>query len=417
MSTIKKGLKVLHLAQWISSSGDFARRLQDELIKHGIDSNILSLHTELPDSTRLKSMDKKARFKARIDNKLQGILLRKQKQEYGMFSHPILGNNIAGIEQVQEADVIYVHWILNGYLGLESIRKLAELRKPMVFILHDMWTITGGCHHSFECDKYKTGCYSCHMFITTKKRDLSYRQFRKKRDLFTSYDNLYFVAPSKWLYHCALESGVIKSKPVFHIPNVLDQNFFKPMNKQVARQRLNIPMDRPVISFGAISITSPYKGWEYLKSAIGQIHKENRLHDALVLIFGGAHNQEIAKSIPYETRLMGHVNDEQVMVLIYNAADVFIAPSLADNLPYTVFEALSCGTPVVGFKTGGIPDLIDHKKNGYLAKYKNVPDLVEGIHYCFENDINGYVLKEMQSQTSLQKHLALLQLIANSSQE
>jgi glycosyltransferase involved in cell wall biosynthesis len=189
------------------------------------------------------------------------------------------------------------------------------------------------------------------------------------------------------------------------------------MDKQLARQQLNIPADRPVISFGAISITSPYKGWEYLKAAIQKLYEAKQFQDVFVLIFGGSDNQEIAKSIPFETQMMGYVNDEEVMTKIYNASDVFIAPSLADNLPYTVFEALSCGTPVVGFRTGGIPDLIAHKENGYLVEYKNIDDLVKGINYCLENDISGYVLQDMSRQSSMKKHLALLRSILKNGQK
>ncbi len=108
---------------------------------------------------------------------------------------------------------------------------------------------------------------------------------------------------------------------------------------------------------------------------------------------------------------MGFLQDEYSTALVYNAADVFIVPSLADNLPTTVQESLSCGTPVVGFEVGGIPDMISHKKNGYLAKYKDSGDIAEGIKFCINNRIKGYRLPDFEPSVIVQKHLELFEQI------
>ena len=301
---------------------------------------------------------------------------------------------------------------MKGLLNFRNIEQIARLNKPVVIFLHDMWNITGGCHHSFTCETYKTeGCNSCPMFPAVKKNDLSAREFRKKLKIYSKYNNLHFVSPSRWLYNCAKESLLTKNKPVHYIPNILDSSLFKPTDKNVAKKFLNIDGNETVIAFGAISVNSPYKGWKYLQKAMELLKQEDALKNVSVLIFGSAYNKEIADAIPYKTKFMGYLLDEYSTALVYNAADVFIAPSLAEAFGYVVMEALSCGTPVVGFDVGGIPDMISHKENGYLAKYKDAADVSEGIKFCLQNNIKGYLLPEIQPSETVKKHLELFEQI------
>ena len=315
------------------------------------------------------------------------------------------------MEEVKNADYIYIHWALGGFLNLANIEQLAKLGKPVIFFMHDMWTITGGCHHSFACEKYKSGCYNCQIFPKNKKNDLSSKGFKKKLKLYSKYNNLYFISPSKWLYDCAKQSALTKDKPIFHIPNILDNTFFKPFDKKTAKQILNLNPNEIVIAFGAISIDSPYKGWYYLIKALKILSQEQDFKNISILIFGNGFKKEIAAEIPFKTRFTGHLSDEYSTVLVYNAADVFIAPSLADNLPTTILESLSCGTPVVGFNVGGIPDMIKHKENGYLAKYKDANDISEGIKFCLENKIKGYSLPDFGQNFIMNKHFELFEHI------
>jgi glycosyltransferase involved in cell wall biosynthesis len=240
-----------------------------------------------------------------------------------------------------------------------------------------------------------------------KTKDLSFKGFEKKLNLYSKYNNLYFISPSKWLYECAKQSGLTKDKPLFHIPNILEKNFFKPFDKTIAKKTLNLNPNEAVIAFGATSIDSPYKGWDYLLKALKILASEIEFKKISVIVFGGGYKKEIADEIPFQTMFTGHLRDEYSPVMIYNAADVFIAPSLADNLPTTVLESLSCGTSVVGFDVGGIPDMIKHKENGYLAKYKDANDIAEGIKFCINNKINGYSLPEFETHSILEKHKSL----------
>lgn len=401
--------KVVQLQYILRSSGDFAIRLHKAFIEEGIDSKVIGLFSHTEETARIKSMTPSKRLKSRIDNHLQAYLSRGVNKDMGLFSYPILGNNVAQLPEIQAADVIYVHWVLNGFMNFNSLHQLARLNKPIIFIMHDMWNMTGGCHHSFDCEKYKSGCQQCPMLPKKSFKDMAATVFKKKRKFYKKYDHLYFVSPSSWLYDCARSSELLRSKPVLHIPNILERSIFKPFDKTTARQILNIPSEDITIAFGAVSLTSPYKGWSYLKQALRALPDYINPNEVTVLIFGGQQNDAIADAIPFKTHFLGRLHDEYTVATVYNAADVFIAPSLADNLPYTVFEALSCGTPVVAFDIGGIPDMIKHKKNGYLATYKDADDIAKGVHYCLDKKIEGFVPAELDSDKSIARHIELIE--------
>jgi glycosyltransferase involved in cell wall biosynthesis len=405
-------LKVAHIQFSVESGGRAALRIQRAMAALGVQSNIISLMPSVHKIENISFLTRWQRLYTRIDNKLQGYLTRNVDKQLGSFSYPLLGLNIAEQPIIQQADVIYIHWALNGMLNFKSIKQIAKLNKPVIIFLHDMWAITGGCHHSFTCEKYKTtGCNKCPMFAGNEKNDLSSREFEKKLKLYKQFSNIHFIAPSKWLYNCALESLLTKEKPVHYIPNILDDSFYKPVNKTEAKKILNISDDEIVIAFGAIAVNSPYKGWTYLQKALELLEKKKKDGKITVLIFGSVYNKEVADAIPFKTKFMGYLKDEYSTTLVYNAADVFIAPSLAEAFGYVVMESLSCGTPVVGFNVGGIPDMIEHKKNGYLAKYRDAADITEGILFCLENNIKGYLPREILPDLTIQKHLALIEKI------
>jgi glycosyltransferase involved in cell wall biosynthesis len=348
-----------------------------------------------------------------MEAKLQNYITKNIPKQFGLYSYPVLGNDVTQVEEVKNADIIYIHWVLNGFLNLHSLKKLAALKKPVIIFMHDMWSISGGCHYSFTCENYKTGCHSCQMFTESKMKGLPARSFQKKMKLYSAFDNFYFITPSKWLYNCAKESLLTKNKPVFYIPNLLDRTIFKPYNKMVAKRTLNIDINETVIAFGAVSVTSPYKGWSYLQQALQILKDSNEIPNITILIFGSGHNKKIADAIPFKTRFMGYLCDEYSTSLVYNATDVFIAPSLAEAFGYVVFESLNCGTPVVGFDIGGIPDMIQHKQNGYLAKYRDALDIAEGVKYCLQNNIKGYIPPELDTELTVNKHIELFEYIKN----
>ena len=194
---------------------------------------------------------------------------------------------------------------------------------------------------------------------------------------------------------------------MYHIPNILDTRVFKSVDKRFARKVLGLPEEGIIVSFGAFFLSSAYKGWLELSRALQKLKKLWPQENITVLVFGGGFNSKIAEQIPFTTRFMGFLKDEYSTVLIYNSTDVFVTPSLADNFPTTVLESLACGTSVVGFNIGGIPDMIQHKENGYLAEYKNADDLAAGIKYCIENNVKGKLHQDFQASRLIKKHLDL----------
>jgi len=402
--------KVLHL-QYKTTAASPAYRLNEAFRENGIQSKLLSLYNELDEVDTNNSLGKKSKWISRVNNKLEGHLKKNMTSKFGIFSYPIIGSNISQLKEVQEADLIYIHWVLNGFLSLQNIEQLVKLNKPILFFMHDMWTITGGCHHSFGCNKYMDHCYNCKFFLQDKNNDLSAREFDKKQKVFSKHDNVHFIAPSKWLYNCAKDSMLTKDKPVFYIPNYLDEKAFKPFKKNIAKKILNFDENKIVIAFGAISIESPYKGWKYLQEALRLLHLDVEHLDIEILIFGSGYQKEIDESIPFKTRFMGFLSDEYATNLMYNAADLFVAPSLAEVFGYVILESLRCGTPVVAFNTGGIPDLIKHKSNGYLANYKDAEDLANGIKYCLDHQVTGYALAQFEAYVVMEQHKNLMQTV------
>ena len=403
--------KVVHVQKDVLSGGRAALRLHEAFLDAGIESFILSLFKDINDSERVIKTGKLSRIVAKTDYKVQSILRRKINPDFGLYSFPLLGTNISKLSVIREADLVYLNWVQGGFLNLSNYSQLFRLGKPVVLVMHDMWTITGGCHHSFTCLKYTSRCKDCPMFAEGKLIDWPEREFLKKYGLYKKSENIYFVSPSKWLYNCSKNSFLLKGKPIFHIPNVVNSKIFKPVDRKFARQILNINQEEHVIGFGAMSINSPYKGWEELKKALLLLRDYRSDKKLSVLIFGGEYNKTIADSIPFRTHFLGFLKDEYSTSLVFNALDVFVSPSLADNLPTTILECLSCGTPVTGFNVGGIPDMIDHEKNGYLAKYRDSEDLALGIRFCIESKIKGWLLPEFEKGNIMKKHLELFDFI------
>lgn len=408
-------LKVVQIHYSLKASGSAAWRLHNCFKEYGIKSTALFLKPGGLIDDSVKYLGRTSQLIARIDQKIQGFINRKNKKEFGLFSYPVLGTNISKRKEIIEANFIYLHWTSMGFLNLRNIENLIKLKKPVIFILHDMWNITGGCHYSFNCNKYITGCQNCPVLPTNEEQDLSTKGFKKKLNLYSKYNNLYFVSPSRWLYNCTKNSLLTINKPTFYIPNIIDSTIFKPFDKLIAKRILNIDSNEFVIAFGAVQIDSPYKGWSYLQKAL-EILKSGDYHlNLTVLIFGSGFNKAIEALIPFKTKFLGHLNEEFSMVIAYNAADVFVTPSLADNQPTTVMESLSCGTPVVGFNIGGIPDMIKHKENGYLACYKDSKDIANGIKFFYENKIKARILPEFKKENVMDKNINLInQIIAES---
>ena len=287
------------------------------------------------------------------------------------------GSDITKLREFQEADMIHLHWINQGMLSLSSIRKILQSGKPVVWTMHDVWPATGICHLTLGCRNFTTHCHHCRLLPGNgSAHDLSSSIWEKKAKMLED-ESIYYVTCSRWLESEAKASALLKGHKMTSIPNPIDTHIYNRCNKQEARQRLGLPADKRLILFVSQRVTNQNKGMNYLVEACSKLKDIPQMG---VVILGG-HAEEVADQLPFETYPLGYVNDEHRIVDIYNAADVFVLPSLSENLPNTIMEAMACGVPCVGFRVGGIPEEIDHKRNGYVAEYRSAEDLAKGIRW------------------------------------
>ena len=295
------------------------------------------------------------------------------------------GSDITRLREFQEADIIHLQWINQGMLSLRSIRRILKSGKPVVWTMHDLWPLSSICHYARDCEGYKEGCGYCPLLPGGGDNDDLSRQVMERKLRLLNGHKVTFVTCSKWLAEQASESLLANGQTVVSIPNCIDTNIYCPGDRQAARQRLGLPKDiRHFILFVSQRVTDERKGMAYFKEAVRQLverHPSMR-KDCGVLVLGG-HAEEFLEELPLSGFPLGFVREEQKIVDVYRAADVYVLPSLEDNLPNTIMEAMACGTPCVGFNTGGIPEMInsgDHLPNGYVARYADATDLMEGIY-------------------------------------
>lgn len=295
------------------------------------------------------------------------------------------GSDITQLPEFKEADVIHLAWINQGFLSLKGIRKILKSGKPVVWTMHDLWPATGICHYSRGCMAFKGHCHNCRLLPGGgSANDLSTKLFRRKLKLYKG-SGIHFVTCSKWLGDQAKQSALLTGLHLEAIPNPIDSKVFKPKGKREARLRATLPEDKRIILFVSQRVTDERKGMAYFVEAMEKLvatHPEMKDNTAVAIL--GGHSDELVERLPLAAYSLGYVSGEREIIDIYNSADVYVLPSLEDNLPNTIMEAMSCGVPCVGFRVGGIPEMIDHQRNGYVAKYQDSADLAEGIHWVLD---------------------------------
>lgn len=316
-----------------------------------------------------------------------------------LFSSAWLLDSLKSRILKMKPDIVHIFWINGGFLKIET---LGSLKQPVVWTLHDMWPFTGGCHYDGNCGRYKQACGSCPILGSDSKGDLSHFVFERKRK---SWANLPFVvvATSNWLADVARSSALFASKRIVVIPNGINTKIYKPCSKTEARAVYNLPQNKHLILFSAFSATSDErKGHQFLIPALSEILNSRIGRDVEVLIVG-ALKSENSIDLGVKVHYFGMLHDEISQVLLYSAADVLVAPSMQENLSNTVMESLACGTPVVAFNIGGMPDMIDHMGNGYLAVPFEHRDLAAGIVWILEDASRMEKLSRNARQTVLDR--------------
>lgn len=289
---------------------------------------------------------------------------------------------------IHNADVINLHNLHGGYFNVRVLPLLAA-QKPIVWTLHDMWPLTGHCAYAYDCQRWRTGCYDCpllkgsgrHLVEPVPTRhDRTRARWSRKRAIYQALP-LSVITPSRWLKEIAQQSILAATATVWHVPNGIDVDRFKPLDQHLARQALDLPVDAQVIFFSAETIDNRRKGTTYLWQALAELKADRNIW----LLTSGRQIDISRQAQRFNVRHLGYLSDEGLQRLAYTAADVFVLPSLADNQPLVVLEALACGTPVVAFDVGGIPEMVRHMQTGYLARYQDTQDLSHGIQLILEN--------------------------------
>lgn len=306
-----------------------------------------------------------------------------------------LPKNIDAEVAAYSPDVIHLHGIGHGFLPIAAIGRLA---RPLVWTLHDSWAFTGGCHLPGSCTRYLSDCGRCPQLNMRHEHDLSRWGWQRKSHCWPRL-NVTFVAPSRWLADCAHASSLLNSMPVEVIPNGIDTTLFAPGDRTSARAALGLPQEGIVLLYGASSFTrDENKGFAFLKSALSALAMSLPRKRVTLALFGDRHFQETElDGIP--VRSYGPITADEQLVSLYRAADLFVLPSLQENLPNTVMEAMASGTPCVAFDVGGVGELIIHGENGYLSRVSDVCELAKGITWVLADADRRAILGSQARRT------------------
>jgi glycosyltransferase involved in cell wall biosynthesis len=293
------------------------------------------------------------------------------------FSTANIGLPVYSNKFVKKADIIHLHWFNQGFISINGLKNILKLDKPVLWTMHDMWSFTGGCHFTGFCERYINSCGNCPLLKNPSETDLSTLIFNEKQLVYKKYPKLTFVTCSDWLKTKAQNSKLLGKMRIETIPNPIDTLKYKPEDKSVSRRKLNLPTNKKILLFGSARLNDKRKGFVKLIRALQILRKDHPEYEnnLIVLLFGQV-DEETPRLIPFKSVSLGKLDDP---TLAYQAADLFVLPSLEDNLPNTIMEAMSCGIPSLAFNTGGIPEMIDHLKNGYLCQYGSEQSLAEGI--------------------------------------
>lgn len=374
-------MRVVHVSEHdiAGGAGKAALRLHEGLLQAGVDSKMF-IKSRRSQSQGVVSSDSK--FDTTLRFPLTPYLDRlpivgyRGRSHTDVFSNNWIGSKILKQVLALEPDIINLHWVNSATL---SVFEIAKINIPVVWTMHDMWSVTGGCHYDFGCGKYKTTCGKCPILASQFKYDVSTVSQRLKQRLWKN-KRFSIVTPSQWLKRVVVESNMFSAASLSVIPYGLDLELYRPHDRQSVREVLGLAPDTIYILFGgAVGTTDRRKGYSLLLDALRLAHAQCAGKKVSILTFGHKGHQAFHADIPYPVHSLGHFSNDLPLSLIYAAADIFVLPTLQDNLPNTVIEALACGTPTVAFDVGGIPDMVSHKHNGYLAEAENVLELAEGL--------------------------------------
>ncbi|VEP12240.1 Glycosyl transferase group 1 [Hyella patelloides LEGE 07179] len=369
-------MKILHINQSDISGGAgiAGYRLHQGLLDRKLDSRLLVGQAQTK-SDRVATVQRKHR----LENRLFRL-----SRYLGLNNLNLISSfDIPKHQFYQEADVLNFHNLHTGYFNYLTIPNLTK-NKPAVFTLHDMWSFTGHCAYSYDCDRWKSGCGQCTYLDSypNVQRDNTQIEWKLKNWVY-SRSNLIVVTLSQWLTQ-QVKQSLLNRFQIHHIPNGIDTEAYQPLERELCRKILDIPPHSKVLMFGAQSLSDSRKGGDLLLKALQALPQS--LKAEIVLLTMGSSSNQITQTVGIKAINLGYLERDRLKSVAYSAADLFVFPTRADNLPLVLQESMACGTPMVSFKVGGVPDLVRHNVTGYLATPEDTEDLSRGIVQLLEDD-------------------------------
>lgn len=401
-------VKVVHLSQTDSGAGAgrAAYRIHRGLLDTGVDSLLIVGARNMVKDGRVEAASAGwfGRHRARLMAYMEGRLARRVRRAgAGYFSPAAFGSFDPGRDpRVQSADVVCLYWINGGFIRPESLRGITA---PLVWRLSDVWPFTGGCHYPGQCMRFEEQCGACPQLAHSGERDRSCRLWQRKRQAWRNLD-VTVAAPSRWIADLAERSSLFGGRRTVVIPTGVDLERFRPADRAAARTRLGLPHDRSIILFGALDPEGDArKGYGELRVALESLAGGDADAAPLAVVFGGRRDGAADRQ-PLPTIQLGHMDDDGLLAAAYAAADVAVVPSLEDNLPNVALEAIACGTPVVGFDVCGMPEIVRHQWNGYLAGNIDGSELAEGIRWVLA-DADRLARLRLNARAMAEEHFDL----------
>lgn len=393
-------MNILHF--WKSDSGAFGGggtismlRLHESLREAGINSNILC-QIKTSKSPHVQVLQR------HLGTKIVEKLLWQLTSRAGLNDvHRVSSFNIKNYQSYREASVVHFHGTHSGFINYLALPALTK--KPAVFTLKDMWAMTGHCSYSFECDRWQSGCGHCPALGThpAVKRD-STRLEWKLKDWIYRQMKLVLICPSQWIAEKAKQSPLTKQFPIYHIPHAVDLHTLQPLDLKHCRLQLGLPLDKNVLMFSAVDLDDYRKGGDLLLKALQNLSKS--LKDKTVLLIIGKKARSLTQIVQLPVYHLGYLDNEHKKAMAYSAADLTLFPTRADIFGLVSIESQACGTPVVSFEVGGVPEHVRSGITGYLAQPENVVDFSTGITQLLENEPLRLAMSQRCRQIAIQEY-------------
>jgi glycosyltransferase involved in cell wall biosynthesis len=334
-------------------------------------------------------------FVRNTSHSLDRLILRcyPHRKEPDFFSPSKIGINIRKEVVFKEVDIINLHWINGGFLSLKSVDWIMSLGKPVVWTMHDFWPISGGCHLNRGCLKFKEHCGACPVLGSIKENDLSGKIWEQKKKIY-NHSDLHWVTVSDWFFSQAKQSSLLKNSELHKIFNAIDTDVFKQVDKLSVRNELDIPSDRFIILTGGFGITKdPNKGFNDLLSSLHFIKEKYQIptDKICIVVFGNTLESELNRSV-YKIINAGLITDDAILSKYYAASDVFVCTSKQETGPTTVLESMSCGTPVISYNVGVVPEIVKNNENGFICTKNDPEEIAIGLMSFYQME------KEKRSQ-------------------